>query len=413
MKKLILCLGVLSLVGCNVESKDESTGGVAVRGDELCPAGVTTILSDFVSTQVALLDKEGQMLSDSFISSGSTMSSGVATPLSGDIVAPSNRPASGEVVLVDRYPNSVVTWVDAESAEVRAQLPVGTGFSSNPYDYLELSPTKAYVPRYESNAAGGAEPFDDGGDILIIDPSAPAITGNIPLSQPGALPPRPSALTQLGKTVLVVLQNLAQDYSSTDDAQIVGIDSEKDEEIYRVTLTGLKTCGRAMLSPSSKIMALGCTGEIDMNGALVDPAATGIVLLDATVTPPTELKRIDIHAQLGFAPQPQIEFASEGQILAKTQTPYFGEGNNQLFVVDVESEEVRVLAEASPNDDGTGKGVTFGGLLCTPSCNSTCLMADADSGLVRRFDIETDFAELDAVGVGSSTGLSPTGLGPF
>ncbi len=413
MKKLFWCLSLLSLAGCNVESTDDGTGGVTTKGDELCPAGVLTILSDFVSTQVALLDREGEMQSPSFISSGSTMTSGVAAPLSGDIVAPSNRPSSGEVVLIDRYPNSTLSWVDPETAAVRAQLPVGSGFAANPYDYLELSSTKAYVPRYESNAAAGQEAFDDGGDVLIIDPSVPSLTGNIPLAQAGALPPRPSSLTQLGKTVLVVLQNLASDYSQTDDAQIVGIDSDTDSEIYRITLTGLKTCGRAMLSPSSKLIALGCTGEIDMDGNLVDPAATGIVLLDATVTPPQELKRIGIYDKLRFAPQPQIEFASESQILAKTQTPWFGAGNNELFVLDVESEEVRVLAEASPNDDGTGKGVTFGTLLCTPSCNSVCMMADADSGLVRRFDIDSDLAELGAISVGSSSGLPPTGLGPF
>ncbi|HEV8244312.1 MAG TPA: hypothetical protein VGP93_00955, partial [Polyangiaceae bacterium] len=171
MKKLFLCVGILSLCGCNVESTDKSTGGVDVVGDERCPAGVIAVLGDYMSTQVALLDNDGQALSDSFLSSGSTEASGLAAPLSGDVVPPSSRPDSGEVVLIDRFGTDVITWADPASAEVRTQLPVGTGFSSNPHDYLELSSSKAYVTRYEDNAAPGQQAFDDGGDVLIVDPS--------------------------------------------------------------------------------------------------------------------------------------------------------------------------------------------------------------------------------------------------
>ncbi|HEV8247826.1 MAG TPA: hypothetical protein VGP93_18760, partial [Polyangiaceae bacterium] len=186
-----------------------------------------------------------------------------------------------------------------------------------------------------------------------------------------------------------------------------------DSEIYRVTLQGLKGCGRAMLSPSGKQMALGCSGTLDMDGNLVSADETGIVLLDSSVSPPTEIERISVYDKFGFAPQSELEFASETQVLAKTQTPYFGQGNNQLFALDLPSGEMRVLLEAAANDDGTGKGVVYGGLLCTPSCNSTCLLADADQGLIRRFDAKSDLSELEAVTVGSSSGLSPMGLGPF
>jgi hypothetical protein len=413
MNKWMMGAGVLLLAGCNVESTDEPTGGVAVVGDELCPAGVVAVLSDFMSTQIALLDKDGTLLSESFTSSGSTAASGLAAPLSGDVVAPSTRTQGGEVVLLDRYGTNVVTWVDAASAEVRAQLPVGSGFESNPRDYLELSATKAYIPRWGENAEAGEDPYERGGDVLIVDPTMPEITGLIELPREDDLPPRPSSITLLGTQALVVLQRLAADFASQGSSQLVAIDTETDEIAWQITLDGLEGCGRVMLSPSGKTMALGCTGTIDFDGNLIDAGATGIVLLDATTEPPAEIRRISVHDEFDFPPQPEIEFASETLLLGKTQTPFFGEGNNELFALDLNDDSFRVLAEASPNDDGTGRGIVFGSLLCTPSCSDVCLVADQEHSTIRRFSIAGDLEEHESVSVGSDSGLPPVNLGTF
>src|SRR5262249_16761171 len=142
---------------------------------------------------ISLLSPMGAILSEIFISSGST-STGLSTPLSGDVVLPFEAPSSGRVVLLDRYPNSVLTWVDAATAMVEGQLSVRTAFASNPQDYLELSAHRAYVSRFETNSKAGAEPNDGGGDLLIVDPQNFSITGRIDLATPsdGDFEPRPT-----------------------------------------------------------------------------------------------------------------------------------------------------------------------------------------------------------------------------
>jgi hypothetical protein len=404
----------LCLSACGVESLDRGTGGVDLVGTAECPAGVTAILSDYLSTQVALLAPDGTPASESFISSGSTKASQAAAPLSGDVVAPSNRSASDEVVLIDRYGTNVVTWVDERTARVRAQLPIGTGFESNPYDYLELADGRAYVARFGENQSPGDEPFDQGGDLLVLDSNLPEILGRVELrADADPLPARPSALALVGEHVWVTLGRSSVDFETQGDGELVGVDPTSDRVVFRHTLEGLAGCGRAALSPSGDTVAIACTGEIDFDGNLEDPARSGVVLLDATLTPPVELLRIDAYEILGSSPQSDLEFASERVLLGKTQTPLGGEGNNRLFSLDLDDERFELLREASSGDNGLGFGLAFGSLYCNVRCSSVCLLADIEAGLVRRFDAAAGLAELEPVRVGVSSGLPPVGLGPF
>src|SRR5690606_21913440 len=99
----------------------------------------------YASANVALVGLDGSTLSGSFISSGSAAPS-LNAALSGDVTLPGQR-MTGDIVLIDRFPNSVLTFVDVQTAEVTRQIPVRTGFDSNPQDFLELSAGKALVSR--------------------------------------------------------------------------------------------------------------------------------------------------------------------------------------------------------------------------------------------------------------------------
>jgi hypothetical protein len=412
--RALSCLALLCLSACGVESLDRGTGGVDLRGTAECPAGVVAILSDYLSTQVALLAPDGTPASESFISSGSTKASQVAAPLSGDVVVPSNRSASDEVVLIDRYGTNVITWVDERTARVRTQLPVGTGFESNPYDYIELPDGRAYVARFGENPRHGKQRFDRGGDLLVLDPRVPEILGRVELRADGdPLPARPSALAPVGELVWVTLGRQSLDFKTQGDAEIVGVHPSSDRVVFRHSLKGLGGCGRAALSPSGETAAIACTGKIDSAGNLEDSSQSGIVLLDATVTPPLELGRIDAYEALGASPQSDLEFASETVLLGKTQTPLGGEGNNRLFSLDLPSASFEILREASSSSNGLGRGLAFGGLYCNARCSGVCLLADIESGLLRRFDAEDSLAELEPVRLGASSGLPPVALGPF
>jgi DNA-binding beta-propeller fold protein YncE len=405
---------LLQLSACGVESLDQGTGGVDLEGTAECPAGVVAVLSDYLSTQVALLAPDGTPASESFISSGSMKASQLAAPLSGDVVAPSNRSTSDEVVLIDRYGTNVVSWVDERTARVRAQIPIGTGFESNPYDYLELEDGRAYVARFGENEHPGDEPFDQGGDLIVLDPSTPALLGRVELRADGdPLPARPVALAPVGDLVWVSLAKRSINFKTQGDSELVGIDPESDSVVFRHTIGGLRGCGRAASSPSRDTVAIACTGQIDFDGNLADPSQSGIVLLDATKTPPVELRRIDAYEALGASPQSDLEFSSESVLLGKTQTPIGGDSNNRLFALDLETSEFEVLREASTSDSGVGFGLAYGGLYCNARCSSVCLLADIEAGLIRRFDGADALAELEPVRVGASSGLPPVGLGPF
>src|SRR4051812_27276666 len=98
-------------VACSSDGPS-STGGFAVTPvpGSSCPAGYVVSESDYTSTNIRALSSAGSVLSSSFISSGSAPP-GLTTALSGDVTFPSSAPLSHRVVLIDRYPNSVLTWV--------------------------------------------------------------------------------------------------------------------------------------------------------------------------------------------------------------------------------------------------------------------------------------------------------------
>ncbi len=410
-------LGVATLgfahLACNVEPLGEPTGGVSVIRQPGCPAAAVIVMSDYVSTQVGISALDGETLSASFVSTASASASGLAFPLSGDVVVPSTRPPSGRVVLVDRFGTNVVTWLDPQTARVLEQLPVGTGFQSNPQDYLELDERRALISRWDENPASGGEPFDDGGDLLVIDTERAEITGSIALPRNDGFPPRPAALARFGDDAVVTLERLARDFRSAGDAMIVAIDALSEGVAWTLSLPGLENCGGLTPSPSGKRAVLACTGFIDPDGQAENLEQSALIVFDATESPPRELRRLAASDLAGEPLQQGVAFFSENGVLVKTQTA-LGGGNNRLLAVDLASGETRALAEARPSSDGEGLGVAFGGMLCTPGCGNVCLVADADRAVLRRFAIANGgLEELSSVRVENVVGLPPRGIGSY
>jgi len=151
-RRIVELVVVGAAASCNVTKAAPTTGGVnldggaeggtesgAEGGAAWCPAALVVANSDFTSTNISVLSPAGSVLSESIISSASAPP-GLTTALSGDVVFPL-EPTPGVIVLIDRFPNSVVTSVDPSTAMVMKQLPVGTGFAANPHDYLAVSAT--------------------------------------------------------------------------------------------------------------------------------------------------------------------------------------------------------------------------------------------------------------------------------
>lgn len=410
----------LLLLGCNVDATAGNSHGVPAPNGGPCPDGVSVVMSDYAATQIALGEVEGRTLSPSFLSTASTRSDGLAFALSGDVVLPSERTLSGYVVVVDRYGTNVVSWANPVTAEVEAQLAVGTGFNSNPQDYVEVAPDRAYVSRWGVNGQPGKQPFDSGADVLVLNTERHAIVGRIELDGAPAtstsrrrLPSRAGRFTRLGGLVLVTLDPMSLDFDELGDTELVAIDTQSDTVAWRTTLEGLKNCGRPAVSPDQKQhLVLSCSGQLDFTGQVVDPAESGLVVLDAAENPPREIQRVPAALLADDPLQGEVEFASTRTILVKTQTQLGGASHNRLLAIDRESLAVSVLLEARPDRRGKGQGIVYGAVVCQPGCSDVCLMADADRHVLQRLVVDADgtVQAQDELRIEGALGLPPVGI---
>jgi hypothetical protein len=320
------------LLGCNVPDPPGSTGGAG-------PHGIVVVESDYQSTNVSAVSADGGVLSESMLSSGSA-APGISAALSFDVVVPAGADPSGHIVLIDRH-NAVITTVDPERGAVLGQISVATGFDANPHDYREVSPGKAYVSRYATNAKPGSTPLDQGGDLLVIDTHAGAITGRIDLSSPDDAPmlPRPDRMLVVGGEAWISLQRLSADYQTGKNARIAGVSVASDEIAWRLDLPGVANCGGPVLAPSGGLVAIACSGVYTDP----DPSRSAIVLIDPVPRPPVVTRRIDA----GGALWPSIAFATDGLLVGSVPGSLVAPTrSDRAFTVDVGSAVVTRLFDA-------------------------------------------------------------------
>jgi hypothetical protein len=396
--------GSASIAGSSAAGTQGAPGGATAQ-PVVCDRGVAIVTSDYKSTNIAISKLDGTTLSASFVSSGAAKP-GLALAISGDVDVPFFAPASKRVVILDRYGTNVITWMDLTTASVIAQLPIGTGFEANPHDYLEIDDTYAYVSRYGTNMAPGVQPFDEGGDVLIVDTKTPAIAARIPIPESDAtLLPRPDAMNWIGSYVALTMGRWSADYATVGDGRIVGISPATHQIAWQVDVTGLKACGRVALSPSRKLAAIACSGKRDTSTKLFDTTASDIVVYDATTVPPTEIRRLKTAVQLNSGIQPALTFANESTLLAKSYGGNATPGDH-AFAVDVATGAITDLGE-------TNKPYLLGGMHCSPGCGGVCILSDAERSKLRRWSVSDTgvFTPLADVTVDTVVGLPPRSIG--
>jgi hypothetical protein len=411
MRRSILFALSAVVCGCNLTPQAVSTGvdggtdGGVDGGDggtTACPTAFVVTDSDYMSTNVSVVSTAGALLSGSLISTASAPP-GLSLALSGDVVSPLAPSPSGSVVVIDRG-NSALVWVDPSTAALQKQLSVATGFSSDPQDYLEVASGKAYVTRFDTNTTPGMQPFDAGGDVLVLDTVKNAVTGSISLveSDDGTLLPRPDRMLLIGGQVWVSLERLDAAFMTAGDARIAGIDPTKDQRTFTLDLTGLAACGGLAVSPSGKVVAVTCSGP------LTDPSDTtqsGLVLLDATKNPPVELMRYPVAVTLGGALGPTVAFASETLLVGFAYGDTATGRNDVAFTLDLTSGTVKTLVNA-------GAPFVLGDVRCTPGCGNVCALADAQANGLRFWDLTGGaLVAQPTVNADPTVGLPPRGLG--
>ena len=398
---------------CNAPDPLPSTGG-ATLDEGPCGHGLYVVTSDYQSTSTAIIDWSGVVHSARLIGSGSS-APGLGAALSGDVVAPSERVQSGRIVLIDRFPAGVLSFVDPGSAEVLHQTSVGTGFAANPQDYLELESGEAYVSRYESNPSPGAQPFDEGGDLLILDDGGLRITGRVALDGAlvGAEPellPRPSRMLRLGERVVVLLSAYSRSFTVSGDARLALVDPSTHTVTGWAVLPGGRGCSALARSPSGTRIAVGCSGSF---GGTSTPTLddAGVVVLRVEGAELVEEARFVAAEVLGDPPGFSLAFASERHLVVPTfgRLATSGEAarDDRLLELDLETGSVneRMRSEREP--------FTIGEVRCGAACGA-CFVADAGrSRIVRYSTAPGGLASPRGIELGDGVGLPPRYLGAY
>ncbi len=398
--------------GCGVPEPNASTQGVDVpEGD--CGRGLVVVRTDYQSSNVSLLDFKGAVLSESLVSSASG-SVGLSSPLSGDVLVPNDFVADAEVIILDRYPASVVSWVNVETANVRTQLSVATGFAANAQDYLELTPRKAYVTRFETNLDPGKEAFDGGGDVLVIDPRAPSILDSVDLSEAALglddFLPRPAAMVRAGDDVVVLLSPYDASFEGADDSRLVRIDTAEDRIREIFVLDDLKGCVGLTMSPDRSEIAVSCSGIFDAQTEDT-PRTSGLVRVRAAEPfeeidryPATDFDAGAFGLWTGYASDSRLVVSAMGNtnLDATTARP------DVLATLDIATGEFAAVPSVSTDPFDLGE------IRCAPKCGE-CFVTDATRRGVWRIPVLDDgeLGQAELLPLPAGDGLPPRYLGWF
>lgn len=356
------------------------------------------------SASIGALGLDGSVLSKSLISSGSD-SPGLSLALGTDIV-PANEPqVGGAVVILDRN-NDAIDWLDLESAEVTNQVDVGPGdFASNPYDYVALSPELGFVSRYETNAAPGVVDYDQGGDLVAVNPTTKELLGRVDFNylveETPELMPRPTKMVNYAGKVYVVLGMLDGYFTPLEESVLAVVDPTT-LEITSTKKLGLRNCEDISLAPSGGVVAIGCKGGWADEPLTVN---SGIVLVDLDQAEP-EIIHTYGAADLAGAQISTLAFASDSLIMFSSYGNFEPAANDRALVLDISDDSVSdAVLEAGPYQ--------LGNIRCAPSDN-VCVLANADTLAIEFFDVASDsISHAQTVVFDAELGLPPRYIGIF
>lgn len=255
------------------------------------PKGLVVLHSDPVDynvSSVSITDLTGTNRLDDCIHSGSTVA-GLTTALSGNVYLPSSPLPNGEIALIDSG-NEVVTFLNPSTCAVKRQIRIGPSADKvYPQDFLWVASDRAYVSRNKanSNPTAATNDFDDGNDILVINPLTGALQGRIDL-EAGITPQvdktfraKPSGMTTLNGKVYVALNNIANDQGAKGgDGRVAVIDIVNNKVVDTLEFPGIRNCGSVTVAGPDELV-IACNGDygsgpkqIDFSGVVLFKLAT-------------------------------------------------------------------------------------------------------------------------------------------
>lgn len=410
MKRSLALLASTAVLALFSPSCDEETKPPPVDVP-LGPCGhaLYVIATDYQSTSVSIVSFEGEVLSPAFLTSGSA-DPGLSVALSGDVVAPTEL-HEGELLLLDRFPAGVLTFADPETGEVVAQANVSTGFASNPQDAVRLSDGRLAVARYGENPNPGAEPLDDGSDVLVLDEARAPVTriDLKPLVDEPDLLPSPARIARAGESrgeLVVLLAAYSKNFLKVGEGRVAIFDERTLELKSVVTLDGGYSCGAMAVSSSSSRIAIGCSGPFD-GTSMPDPSGSALFVLDRDESAWTVTKKLGALDLGGEPLGANVGFVDEDVVLVGTLGRYLPpelveqDVPDRLLRVELSSGATQVLLETKTTP------FSYGDIRC---CGGTCFMADADRAVVHRL---VDGEPAQTISIDDGIGLPPRLLGVY
>jgi hypothetical protein len=277
---VVLIAAAAAASGCSDDARQSGVGAVPVSGGAI-------LNSDFASTSVSLIDKQGGLVRADCVHS-TTTGTGSKT-ISGDVILPSQPQRGGLVVLIDRG-NTALTFVNPSTCAVDRQFSVKGGFEmANPHDVVIVDDHKAYVTRYAKNAAP-ADPTAAGDDLLIVDPGDGTVTGRIDLSAYATadFPASPDRAIIAAGMVVVTLNRWDAATYGYGDASIVVVDPSTDQVVQNLALPGMKNCEGLDYVAATKTVLVACGGSF---GSADQAQESGVAVIDMSSSP-AQLARV-------------------------------------------------------------------------------------------------------------------------
>ena len=289
MSKIYVCMCAAALLaGCG-SANGRPQVLEPVDGDPAFAVLSTDI--NFTSSAISLLDEDGEVLADEWLTSGSVLPILVAA-LSGDVAFPTKQMGDGTLVVIDRFNTDVVSRFDMATGgfygQVRTQ---GTSsvaaFSSNPHDCVFLSDSSAWVSRYEPSFEEAPEPDVAGTDLFEIDPTAMVLTGGrVDLSSfneevDGVTAyARPDRIARLGDFLLVGLDGLSADFTTALPGKVAVVEIATGD-VKGFSLPGAKACGTVVPVPGVDDQAfVACRGISPTFDAVEQRMTAGIFVIE-------------------------------------------------------------------------------------------------------------------------------------
>jgi hypothetical protein len=407
-------LAALLALGCGDSGSEPPVDGVDVA-EGPCGHALYVINSDYQSSSVAVIGYDGEVLSSAIVSSASE-TTGLSVPLSKDTVAPTARTVEGAMLLLDRE-QAVLTVLDPVSATVTSQIQLATGFNgANPQDVIEVGAGTLYVSRYGANANAGAEPFDAGSDVLVVDSASGEVDARIDLASvmegaPAGIFPNPSRMVKRDDHVFLLLSAYSKSFAMSDDGRVAVLDATSHAVASFAVVTGMRGCSALALSPSGQRLAVGCSGtfggdavpSLEDSGVVVFSVGANGDLDEEQRFSAVDLGGDPISFSLSFAGDQSLVFATFGR---KSNTNE-QERPDRLMVLALESGETQEVARSETTP------FTIGEVHCAAACG-VCFAADAERLGVLRVPFASGApGAAEVVSISDGIGLPPRYLGAY